>query len=86
MMPAIKSRLAALAASLIIATLASWGIGSSNNELRNLIEVWVSHSFDVMLVLGYAVLHPWLQKRTNPTGAITTEAARKLESLSAIKP
>jgi hypothetical protein len=37
-----------------------------------------------VLFLGYAVLHPWLQKRWNPTGAFTGEAARKLEHVARV--
>lgn len=81
-MKAIRARLAALVASLIVATLASWGVRDLSPEGRALIEVWVGHTFELVLFLGYAVVHPWLQKRWNPTGAMTGGAARRLERLA----
>lgn len=62
-MKAIQARLAAIIASFIVATLASWGIGGLSPDAVPVIEKWVSHTFELMLFLGYAVLHPVLQKR-----------------------
>lgn len=81
-MKAIRARLAALVASLILATLATWGIGEITPEMAAEVEAWVEHTFEILLFLGYAVIHPWLQKRWNPTGAMTGEAARKLEHVA----
>jgi hypothetical protein len=81
-MKAIRSRLAALAASFILATLASWGVRDVGPEGLALVEAWLAHTFELVLFLGYAVLHPWLQRRWNPTGAMTGEAARKLEHVA----
>lgn len=81
-MNAIRARLAALFASLVVALLASWGVDDLTPEGATRIEAWVEHTFELVLFLGYAVLHPWLQKRWNPTGAFTAEAARRLEHVA----
>jgi hypothetical protein len=31
------------------------------------------------------VVHPWIQKQMNPTGAMTSEAARRLEQVAHVK-
>lgn len=84
-MRAIRARLAALLASVVMAFLASRGVrgaGADGGEM----EVLLAHTFELVLLLGYAVLHPWLQKRWNPTGAFTGEAARKLEHVAHVDP
>lgn len=81
-MKAIRARLAALAASFILATLASWGVRDVSPEGLALVETWINHTFELVLFLGYAVVHPWLQKRWNPTGAFTGQAARRLEHVA----
>lgn len=78
-MKAIQARLAAILASALVAALASWGLADVGSEGTTRIEAWVNHTFELVLFVGYAVIHPWLQKRWNPTGAFTGEAARKLE-------
>lgn len=80
-MMAIRTRLAAILASFIVATLVSRGLAETP-ELTAQVQGWVNHTFDLVLFLGYAVVHPWLQKRWNPTGAMTGEAARRLEQVA----
>lgn len=80
-MMAIRTRLVAVLASLIVAALVSWGLNGTP-ELSAQVQSWVSHTFDLLLFLGYAVIHPWLQKHWNPTGAMTGEAARRLEQVA----
>lgn len=62
-MKAIQARLAAIIASFIVATLASWGLSDLSPAATSMIEKWLSHTFELMLFLGYAILHPMLQKR-----------------------
>ena len=83
-MRAIRARLAALLASLVMALLASRGVAVADPGGET--EVLLAHTFEMVLLLGYAVLHPWLQKRWNPTGAFTSEAARKLEHVAHVDP
>ncbi|HEX2188982.1 MAG TPA: hypothetical protein VHG51_08805 [Longimicrobiaceae bacterium] len=80
-MKAIRARLAAIVASFLVAALVSWGI-SGTPELEAQLRIWTEHTFDLLLFLGYAVVHPWLQKRWNPTGAMTGDAARRLEQVA----
>lgn len=80
-MKAIRARLAAILASFLVAALVSSGM-SGTPELEAQLHTWVEHSFDLLLFLGYAVVHPWLQKRWNPTGAMTNDAARRLEQVA----
>lgn len=80
-MMAIRTRLVAVLASLIVAALVSWGVNGTP-ELTQQVQSWVGHTFDLLLFVGYAVIHPWLQKRWNPTGAMTSEAARRLEQVA----
>lgn len=60
-----------------LAALASRGVAEVTPELAGTVELWVDRIFELLLLLGYAVVHPWPQKRWNPTGAFTGEAARK---------
>lgn len=83
-MRAIRARLAALAASFVLATLAAWGVRDVSPEGQALLEAWIDHTFEMVLFLGYAVVHPWLQKRWNPTGAFTGRAARRLEQVAQV--
>jgi len=46
----------------------------------------MEHGFELLFLLGYAIIHPWLQKRWNPTGAYTGEAARRLEHVAGVQP
>ena len=85
-MRAIRARLAALLASLVMAALASRGVGQLDPDGTGETELLLAHTFEMVLLLGYAVLHPWLQKRWNPTGAFTGEAARKLEHVAHVDP
>lgn len=78
-MRSIRARLAAIAAGYLLAMLATLGVAEITPELEANVRAWVDHTFEVVLFLGYAVVHPWIQKRWNPTGAFTGEAARKLE-------
>lgn len=80
-MRAIRARLAAIVASFIVALLVSRGI-SDSPELGAQVESWTAHTFELLFFLGYAVVHPWLQKRWNPTGAFTGDAARRLEHVA----
>lgn len=82
-MKAIRARLAAILASFLVAALVSWGI-SGTPELEAQLRTWAEHTFDLLLFVGYAVVHPWLQKRWNPTGAMTGEAARRLEQAARV--
>jgi hypothetical protein len=75
-MNAIRARLAAGAASFLLATLASWGVAEATPELAAQVEAWVDRTFELILLLGYATLHPWLQKRGDPAQAATTGAAQ----------
>lgn len=62
-MKAIQARIAAIVASFIVATLASWGVDGLSVESTAAIERWVAHTFELMLFLGYAIIHPLLQRR-----------------------
>lgn len=62
-MRAIQARLAAIVASFIVATLASWGVADLPPEAGHAIEKWLSHTFELVLFVGYAILHPLLQRR-----------------------
>jgi hypothetical protein len=81
-MRSIRARLAAIAAGYLLAMLATQGVAEVTPELAANVQAWVDHTFEVVLFLGYAVIHPWIQKRWNPTGAYTGEAARRLETVA----
>lgn len=61
-MNAIQARVAAIAASFIVAKLAMLGVTDISPDGATAIERWISHTFELMMMLGYAVAHPWLQK------------------------
>ena len=67
-MKAIQARIAAIVASFVVATLASWGIDGLSAESAAAIERWVAHTFELMLFLGYAIIHPLLQRRLGERG------------------
>ena len=70
-MKAIQARIAAIIVSFIVATLASRGVSGLTPEAAAEIERWVSHTFELFLFLGYAILHPILQKRFARSGAVS---------------
>ena len=82
-MSAIRPRLIAILAGFLLARLATWGLVEVTPETSAELERWLDHSFELLMLVGYAVIHPWIQKRLNPTGAMTTDAARQLEKLAA---
>ena len=84
-MRAIRARLAALIAGYLMALLATQGLAEATPELASRIQEWVDHTFELVLVVGYAVVHPWLQKRWNPTGAFSGEASRRLEHVAHVE-
>ena len=81
-MRSIRARLAAIVAGYLLAMLTTRGVAEVTPELAANVQAWVDHTFEVVLFLGYAVIHPWIQKRWNPTGAYTGEAARRLETVA----
>ena len=83
-MKSIRARLAALAAGYLLALLATHGVAEITPELAARVQAWVEHTFEVVFLVGYAVVHPWIQKRWNPTGAYTGEAARQLEHVAGV--
>ena len=60
-MSGVQARLAAILASFVMATLGNWGIQEIDPELQASLERWFSHSFELLLLLGYAFLHPRLE-------------------------
>jgi len=62
-MKAIQARVAAIVASFLVATLASWGVDVLSADSAAAIEKWVAHTFELLLFLGYAIIHPLLQRR-----------------------
>ncbi len=68
-MNAIHARLAAVVASFLLARLATGSVLETSPELAAALERWVSHSFELLLLLGYAVVHPWIQQRTGSAPA-----------------
>lgn len=62
-MKAIQARIAAIIASFVVATLASWGVEGVSADSAPAIEKWVAHTFELLLLLGYAVIHPLLQRK-----------------------
>ena len=84
-MRSIRARLAALAAGYLLAMLASQGVAEITPDLAAQVRAWVEHTFELVFLVGYAVVHPWIQKRWNPTGAYTGEAARRLERVAHVE-
>lgn len=77
-MHAIRSRLAAIVASYLLTLIASWGVTEVTPELAASVQQWAAHTFEVFFIIGYAVVHPWIQRYLNPTGAFDQEVARQL--------
>ncbi len=61
-MSAIQARIAAIVASFIVARLAMMGVTDITPDGAASIERWVSHTFELTMMLGYAIAHPWLRK------------------------
>ncbi len=45
----------------------------------------MNHSFGLLMLLGYAIVHLGIQKRANPTGATAGGAARHLEAATSVR-
>lgn len=65
-MNGIQARFSAIIASFVVATLGNWGIGEMNAEVQAALQQWFSHSFELILLLGYAFLHPRLERLKVP--------------------
>lgn len=78
-MGAIRARLIAGVIAAVLGALTSWLGAEVTNELRGSLETILGALFDSSLILYYAVIHPWIQKKWNPTGAYTSEAALSME-------
>jgi hypothetical protein len=81
-MNAIRARLIAILAGYLLARLATWGILEATPQTTADMQLWLNQAFELLMLVGYAVVHPWIQKHVNPTGAMTAESARQLEQLS----
>ena len=64
-MNSIKARIAAIIASFIMARVTSMGVADLSPNVQVQIEQWVGNSFELIAFLGYAIIHPWLQKKLN---------------------
>jgi chromate transport protein ChrA len=91
-MGAIRARLVAAVVSAVLAGLLSWiarhfgedVAGLLSPSLAKIVEGLAEATFEVALVVWYAVIHPAIQKRINPTGAFTTPAAHGLEQAAGL--
>lgn len=82
---AIRARLVAIIVGAIAAALTTWlGVEASQELVPSLTQI-IDGAFGVLLLVFYAVIHPAIQKRTNPTGAMTKEAANKLELVAHVE-
>lgn len=64
-MNAIRARLAALVAAFLLSALAARGVAEVTPELAARLEGWLDGTFELLLLVGYAVVHPWLERRLN---------------------
>lgn len=81
-MLAIRARLVAIIVGALAAALTTWLGVEVSEELVPSLTSFVDGAFGVLLLVYYAVIHPAIQKRTNPTGAMTKEAANNLEAVA----
>lgn len=64
-----RARLAALLASMLFATLGSRGIRGLTPELETAVASWLSHTLELLILVGYAALDGWLRSRAGATAA-----------------
>lgn len=79
-MNAIRTRLAALLAGALIAAVARLGFAELPPGIEEKLAVWADQTFEMVLLLVYSVVHPWLQKRTRAAGTdpLTRAGAARL--------
>lgn len=65
-MNGVQARLSAILASFVVATLGNWGVAEIDAGFQATLQQWFSHSFELMLLLGYAFIHPRLERRDLP--------------------
>ena len=65
-MQPISARLIAFLVSAILAGLARIGLGDIGPELTGALTVWVQHSFEPVLLIGYLLIHPRLERKGAP--------------------
>lgn len=65
----VQTRLAAVLASLLVAALSSWGVRGLSPELHAELSAWLQHTFELMLLICYALLRHRLPARGHPTRA-----------------
>lgn len=46
-----------------MARMATLGFADLSPDVMARVEGWVGHSFEIVAFLGYAIIHPWLQKK-----------------------
>jgi hypothetical protein len=61
-MNAIQARVAAIVATFIVTRLTMMGVTDLSPDSAAAIQKWVGHTFELMMMLGYAIAHPWLRK------------------------
>ena len=62
-MNGVKARLAAIAASYVAAMIASAGVAEITPEIAAELEQWLTHTFELTLFVGYALIHPLLRRK-----------------------
>jgi hypothetical protein len=67
-MNVVVARLAALAASIVVALLAVRQVEGITPEVAAMIERWLEITFELLLLAAYAVLRAWLQRYANGLG------------------
>lgn len=84
MLTAMRARLVAVVVGWLLALLISAGVAQTP-ELSAVLQEWVSRTFDLLMFLGYAVVHPLIQRYINPTGAFSSTAAAELETMVGVR-
>ena len=85
-MMAIRSRIIGLVVGFVIGLPFVVALDPGTQAtLTSILTTVVDNLLTLAALLGYTVVHPWIQKRLNPTGAMTTEAASKLEHVAHVQ-
>jgi hypothetical protein len=72
-MNAIRTRIAALIAGALIAGVTRLGFAELPPGFEETVAVWADQTLEVVLLLVYAVVHPWLQKRRHTAASPAAE-------------
>lgn len=82
-MGAIRARLIAIVVGFVVGMPFVVALDPETQaSVGSIVAAIVDNLWALLTLVVYPLVHGWIQKRANPTGAMTKEAANKLETVA----